>query len=145
MTSRASKRSTEPRSSELLTQLHPALLNWFNQNYPELSEIQRLALPHTLAGENTLILAPTGSGKTLAAFLSVLSNLANRATSGKLKNAVCAVYVSPLKALANDIQRHRRCRSQSSKQAAPSPDTDYTRNTQFHPFAKRLARGRLRS
>ena len=59
-----------------------------------------------MAGENTLILAPTGSGKTFAAFLSVLSNLATRGSQGTLTNAICAVYVSPLKALANDIYRN---------------------------------------
>ncbi len=88
------------------SRLHPALRAWFTASYPKLSEIQQLALPHTLARENTLILAPTGSGKTLAAFLSVLSNLAKRASNGSLKNAICAVYVSPLKALDNDIHRN---------------------------------------
>lgn len=89
-----------------IRKFHPALQAWFKSSYPKLSEIQRHALPHTLAGENTLILAPTGSGKTLAAFLSVLSTLAFRASDGKLKNSICAVYVSPLKALDNDIFRN---------------------------------------
>lgn len=86
--------------------MHPFLRGWFTATYPGLSEIQQRALPHTVAGENTLILAPTGSGKTLAAFLSVLSRLAERAEAGKLPNAVCAIYVSPLKALDNDIYRN---------------------------------------
>jgi ATP-dependent Lhr-like helicase len=68
--------------------------------------VQSRALPHTLAGRNTLILAPTGSGKTLAAFLSVLSRLADKACANQLANAVFAVYVSPLKALDNDIHRN---------------------------------------
>ena len=71
-----------------------------------MSEIQKRALPYTLNGENTLILAPTGSGKTLAAFLSVLSKLATLAYSNKLPNSVIAIYVSPLKALDNDIHRN---------------------------------------
>jgi ATP-dependent Lhr-like helicase len=82
--------------------LHPALAQWFDSRFPSYTEIQRKALKFTLAGKNALLLAPTGSGKTLAAFLSVLSDLASR----ELPNAVCAVYVSPLKALGRDIRRN---------------------------------------
>ncbi len=90
----------------IVSELHPALRNWFEATYPGLSDIQLRALPHTLRGENTLILAPTGSGKTFAAFLSVLSQLATLASAKKLPNALCAIYVSPLKALGNDIHRN---------------------------------------
>jgi len=86
--------------------LHPRLRSWFVAQYGKPSEIQKRALPHTLNGENTLILAPTGSGKTLAAFLSVLSKLASLAHTNKLPNSVVAIYVSPLKALDNDIHRN---------------------------------------
>ena len=117
MISRESKRSTKRPSSSVKTAkprakvsalggLHPALQAWFEAQYPGFSEIQQKALPHTLAGQNTLILAPTGSGKTFAAFLSVLSQLAVRASANALPNAVCAIYVSPLKALDNDIHRN---------------------------------------
>lgn len=109
MTSPASKSSTKPRSDKsrgILAQLHPALTEWFGNNYPALSDVQIAALPHTLAGESTLILAPTGSGKTLASFLSVLSRLAAKAAADKLPNAVSAIYLSPLKALDNDIHRN---------------------------------------
>lgn len=82
--------------------LPPALQAWFEGRFPSLTEVQRKALRHTLAGRNTLILAPTGSGKTLAAFLSVLSELAWE----ELPNAICAVYVSPLKSLDHDIRRN---------------------------------------
>lgn len=95
-----------PSSKPLFADLHPLLRDWFASQYERPSAIQAEALPHTLAGENTLILAPTGSGKTFAAFLSVLSSLAQRATTGTLPNAVCAIYVSPLKALDNDIHRN---------------------------------------
>ncbi len=91
---------------EIVADLHPALAEWFLSHYPALSEVQIRALPPILRHENTLILAPTGSGKTFAAFLSVLSRLATRASSNELPNAVCAIYVSPLKALDNDIHRN---------------------------------------
>ena len=77
--------------------LHSALDFWFRSRFDKFSEAQRRALPHTLAGKNTLILAPTGSGKTLAAFLSVLDSLARVRDVGKLPNKTLAVYVSPLR------------------------------------------------
>ncbi len=93
------------------TGLHPRLKAWFQSCFADWSEAQRLALPHTLAGENTLILAPTGSGKTLAAFLSVLDELARRREPApgqwcELPNKVLAVYVSPLRSLTRDIERN---------------------------------------
>jgi len=93
-----------PRASVKPT-LHPTLAAWFAQRFPGgYSDIQRRALPSTLAGRHTLILAPTGSGKTLAAFLSVLSSLAREAdTKAGLPNAVRTVYVSPLQSLSRDI------------------------------------------
>lgn len=111
MISTASKNSTKPRSTkarklEGIDRLHPAVRAWFLERYGKLSDIQARALPHTLCGENTLILAPTGSGKTFAAFLSVLSQLFARAMENRLPNAVCAVYISPLKALDTDIHRN---------------------------------------
>ncbi len=105
MASSGLKRSIARRSSELAG-LDPVLRAWFTAQYGTLSEIQKRALPHTLNNENTLILAPTGSGKTLAAFLSVLSKLATLAHAKHLPNAVVALYVSPLKALDNDIHRN---------------------------------------
>jgi ATP-dependent Lhr-like helicase len=114
MISTGSKSSTKRRSADRKRkaetdrhpQLSPTLARWFESQYPAFSDIQQLALPHTLAGENTLILAPTGSGKTFAGFLSVLSRLAEQAATARLKNAIQAVYVSPLKALDNDIHRN---------------------------------------
>ena len=92
----------ESRSS----QLHPAVADWFKEQFSRPTAVQGKAWPHTLAGENVLILAPTGSGKTLAAFLSVLSELGRLAETGALPNAVCAVYVSPLRSLDRDIHRN---------------------------------------
>src|SRR4051794_29627038 len=92
--------------SRIETRLHPAVREWFLSRFEGFTAIQKSALPHTLAGENTLILAPTGSGKTLAAFLSMLSSLAAEAEAKGLPNSVCAVYVSSLKALDRDIHRN---------------------------------------
>ena len=103
---RISKGATEPRALASGPKLHPALRSWFEERFTAPSEIQRKALPLTLAGQSTLILAPTGSGKTLAAFLSVLSELAREAASAALPNAVRAVYVSPLQSLTRDIHRN---------------------------------------
>jgi ATP-dependent Lhr-like helicase len=84
--------------------LPSTLDTWFTARFPGgFSQIQKAALPHTLSGANTLILAPTGSGKTLAAFLSILARFA---VMGKLPNATCAVYVSPLRSLNRDIERN---------------------------------------
>ncbi len=94
----------KPRFAKLL---QPSLAAWFEAQFGGgFTEIQKRALPHTLAGENTLILAPTGSGKTLAAFLSLLSELGEEAVRAGLPNAVRAVYVSPLRALDRDIHRN---------------------------------------
>jgi ATP-dependent Lhr-like helicase len=92
--------------ARLRIKLHTPLAEWFAAKFEDFSEIQKQALPHTLAGENTLILAPTGSGKTLAAFLSCLSALGKMATKKGLANAVYVVYVSPLRSLNRDMERN---------------------------------------
>jgi len=95
-------------SVRLRKRIHPALEQWFFSRFESFSEIQSLALPHTLSGENTMILAPTGSGKTLAAFLSALSALGKLAEKGKLVNAAHVIYISPLRSLSRDIERNLR-------------------------------------
>lgn len=100
----STKRRAKP--SPLHARLHPTLALWFANRFPSFTDIQQQALPHTLDGSNTLILAPTGSGKTLSAFLSVLSELRRRVDAAPLPNAVCVVYVSPLRSLDRDIHRN---------------------------------------
>lgn len=90
------------------SKLYGPLGEWFAGRFAGWSEVQKKALPHTLAGESTLILAPTGSGKTLAAFLSGLSRLGEMAAGRRLGNAVHVVYVSPLRSLNRDIERNLR-------------------------------------
>ncbi len=85
---------------------HPAVARWFASQFPEPTGAQVAAWPAIAAGRDTLIAAPTGSGKTLAAFLSAIDQLVRLAVAGELPDTTQVVYVSPLKALSNDIQRN---------------------------------------
>lgn len=86
---------------------HPAVAAWFEETFGEPSPPQALGWPAIASGENVLILAPTGSGKTLAAFLQCLSWLFSQFESGKdIDSGVQVIYISPLKALDNDIHRN---------------------------------------
>src|SRR3954466_15961506 len=85
---------------------HPLVRDWFTARFGEPTEPQRLGWPHIAAGRDTLIAAPTGSGKTLAAFLVCLDRLFRRWLAGEMHGGIDFVYVSPLKALSNDIQRN---------------------------------------
>src|SRR2546423_9409713 len=87
-----------------LESFHPAVRDWFLKQFPAPTEPQSAAWPAIKAGKHTLIAAPTGSGKTLAAFLSAIDDLVWKAIDGKLTDEVHVVYVSPLKALSNDIK-----------------------------------------
>src|SRR5712664_2510072 len=87
-----------------LEYFHPAVRNWFLKHFPAPTEPQARAWPAIKKGKHTLIAAPTGSGKTLAAFLSAIDDLVWKAVDGKLVDETQVVYVSPLKALSNDIQ-----------------------------------------
>src|SRR5439155_6837260 len=87
-----------------LEYFHPAVRDWFRKRFPAPTEPQARAWPAIKRGEHTLIAAPTGSGKTLSAFLSAIDDLVWKAVNGKLVDETQVVYVSPLKALSNDIQ-----------------------------------------
>ncbi len=89
-----------------LTSFHPAVSSWFERRFGAPTEPQARAWPEIHAGRHTLIAAPTGSGKTLAAFLAALDDLVRRGLDGGLEDATRVVYVSPLKALSNDIQKN---------------------------------------
>src|SRR6267154_1926193 len=95
--------------SSLLASLawaHPLVAEWFVQRFATPTEPQEQGWPHILAGRTTLISAPTGSGKTLAAFLTCIDVLVRKAIAGELANRTEILYVSPLKALGNDIQKN---------------------------------------
>jgi ATP-dependent Lhr-like helicase len=89
-----------------LTWAHPLVAEWFVQRFGTPTEPQELGWPHILAGRTTLISAPTGSGKTLAAFLACIDRLVRKALAGDLTDRTEVLYVSPLKALGNDIQKN---------------------------------------
>ncbi len=85
---------------------HPAVAAWFRAAFSAPTAAQLEAWPAIRAGRNTLVAAPTGSGKTLAAFLAALDELVRAGTKLPLADETYVVYVSPLKALANDIERN---------------------------------------
>ena len=89
-----------------LALFHPAVAAWFNRSFAAPTPAQAEAWPAIKAGQNVLIAAPTGSGKTLAAFLGAIDGLVRQGLEGGLKDETQIVYVSPLKALSNDIQRN---------------------------------------
>jgi ATP-dependent helicase Lhr and Lhr-like helicase len=85
---------------------HPAIAAWFDRNFTAPTPAQAQAWPAIQAGRHTLIAAPTGSGKTLAAFLAAIDALLRQGLAGRLENETQVVYVSPLKALSNDVHRN---------------------------------------
>jgi ATP-dependent Lhr-like helicase len=90
-----------------LPQFHPAVMAWFQNTFPNGATPAQLdAWPAIASGRHALIAAPTGSGKTLAAFLAAIDSLAREGAAGQLQDVTRVVYVSPLKALSNDIQRN---------------------------------------
>src|ERR1700734_710198 len=84
----------------------PLVRDWFVARFGTPTEPQQQGWPSILAGQTTLISAPTGSGKTLAAFLICIDRLVRKALSGELTDQTEVLYVSPLKALSNDIQKN---------------------------------------
>ncbi len=92
----------------VLQGFHPAVRAWFEGRFGEPSEAQTGAWPAIRAGQHALVAAPTGSGKTLAAFLSALDDLVRLGLQSGLSDETHVVYVSPLKALSNDIERNLR-------------------------------------
>src|SRR5258705_2783081 len=95
-----------PEMTADLAWAHPLVRDWFVQSFGTPTEPQEQGWPHILAGRTTLISAPTGSGKTLAAFLACIDRLVRKALAGDLQDKTEVLYVSPLKALGNDIQKN---------------------------------------
>jgi len=90
----------------VLNSFHPAVAAWFSRTFDAPTEAQIHAWPALAAGKHVLVAAPTGSGKTFAAFLAAIDQLVKEGLEGPLPDETRVVYVSPLKALSNDIQRN---------------------------------------
>jgi ATP-dependent Lhr-like helicase len=86
--------------------LHPLVSQWFAGRFSSATDVQQQAWQALVTGGDALICAPTGSGKTLAAFLLCLDRLVRNAVGGSLEDRLQTLYVSPLKALGNDIQKN---------------------------------------
>ena len=89
-----------------LSQFHPIIRTWFSGKFQAPTEAQERGWEAISRGQHTLVAAPTGSGKTLAAFLTCLDELVRQGLNGGLPETTQVVYVSPLKALSNDIQKN---------------------------------------
>ncbi|MFP3218139.1 MAG: ATP-dependent helicase [Acidianus sp.] len=91
---------------ELFKLLRPYVADWFKKKYQTFTPPQRAAIPLIKNYENVLVSSPTGSGKTLAAFLGIIDNLFELAEKGQLEDKIYAVYISPLRALNNDMYKN---------------------------------------
>lgn len=91
-----------------LSGFHPLIAEWFRSQVGEPTDVQQQAWPAIQSGTDALIAAPTGSGKTLAAFLSCIDGLFRQALARELADHTHVLYVSPLKALSNDVQKNLR-------------------------------------
>ena len=103
MINKITKRHTK---KQVLAQMLPLVREWFGSEFEELTDPQAYAIPVIHARENVLISSPTGSGKTLTAFLSIINELLDKQEKGELEDKIYCVYISPLKALANDIEKN---------------------------------------
>jgi ATP-dependent Lhr-like helicase len=90
----------------MTARFHPAVAAWFGRQFPAPTDAQARAWPLIGEGRNVLIAAPTGSGKTLAAFLAAIDALTREGLESGLRDETSVVYVSPLKALSNDVQKN---------------------------------------
>ncbi|HEX5411159.1 MAG TPA: DEAD/DEAH box helicase [Terriglobia bacterium] len=93
-------------NTQALAWAHPLVRDWFVERFGAPSEPQEQGWPHIVAGSDVLISSPTGSGKTLAAFLACIDRLVRQGIDGALPDHVAVLYVSPLKALGNDIHKN---------------------------------------
>jgi len=104
------KRKLKPKTSRTLPRVlqsfQPYVAEWFIRTFNAPSPAQKKAWPAIRRGDNTLLLAPTGSGKTLAAFMCAIDGLFQQGLEGELQDGIQVLYVSPLKALGNDIHKN---------------------------------------
>ncbi|MCU1273403.1 MAG: dependent helicase, Lhr family [Bryobacterales bacterium] len=96
----------QPAPLDALSGFDPLIIEWFTRHFSAPTQPQILGWPEIRSGHDVLISAPTGSGKTLSAFLICLDRLVRAARSGSLPDETEVVYISPLKALSNDIRKN---------------------------------------
>lgn len=94
------------KDTEIYKLLHPWVKEWFKNKFDGFTESQKLSIMDVHKGNNILISSPTGSGKTLTAFLSIISQLTMLSDMNKIEDKVYCIYISPLKALDNDIEKN---------------------------------------
>jgi len=105
---------------EMLDLMDPLLQEWFRGKYERLTPPQAYTVPLIHRGKNVLVSSPTGSGKTVTAFLSIINELYLLQKAGKLEDRIYCVYISPLKALANDINKNLNTPLQELEELATS-------------------------
>ena len=142
MPARKTPRKSAASGQGILRRFHPEVRRWFTETLGSPSDPQRLGWPAIASGEHTLILAPTGTGKTLAAFLWELNALIVDGLKAPLANAVQLLYISPLKALNNDIQRNletplEQLRARFEAHGQPFPEIRVAVRTGDTPAAAR--------
>ena len=100
------KQTKSYSKKQIYKNLHPYVKEWFENSFEDFTPAQKQAIPEIHKGNNILVSSPTGSGKTLTAFLSIISELTTLSEKGKLEDSVYCIYISPLKALDNDIYKN---------------------------------------
>ncbi len=93
-------------NDDALSLFHPVIQDWFRSRFAHPTDPQQHGWPHIADGDHTLIAAPTGSGKTLTAFLAIIDRLLRAAIAGTLEEGLQVIYLSPLRALSNDMERN---------------------------------------
>ena len=121
---RRSSTASHSAINDVLRRFHPAVAEWFRASFTSLTRAQELAWPEILAGRSTLVLAPTGSGKTLAAFLAAIDRLMFSPPPDR-PHRCRVLYVSPLKALAVDVERNLAAPLAGIARAAESRGDSY--------------------
>ncbi|WP_235584994.1 DEAD/DEAH box helicase [Candidatus Methanomethylophilus sp. 1R26] len=112
---------------EVLGLMEPLTAAWFRKSFGSLTEPQSMAIPVIHERKSVLVSSPTGSGKTLTAFTSILNQLIKYYNEGKLEERIYCIYISPLKALANDVNRNlneplRQMRELAAEIGLPVPE-----------------------
>src|SRR5256714_8296106 len=102
-----------------LAEFHPTIQRWFNARFGEPTEAQREGWPRIRSGKHTLISAPTGTGKTIAGYLSAIDSLARQGPG--LRDETSVLYISPLRALSNDVQKNLQVPLREISENDPSP------------------------